>query len=290
MWLTIAIFSAIIFGLGSVIMKTATLQKCSDHYILLGLYISGTLFFLATTGGQIPTHTNYLFWVWSFLIACGSYFGNWAVIKALELGPASLTAPMLNLNLPLFIMMSIFMYGEHLDWIKALIIAAILFSLVLVKYDPNENLVIRNKKWFLFVFIGSLFLFLREGGLKITLEQGFNNKEILLVSYIICLALSVTNILPLKQKNNEQTNVIEQYKTKSLIFGLCTGMCSGLGLFLYSKALETGPASIVILIFSARIFVIIFFSYVWHKERLSLFQKFSLAAITVGISLASLIK
>ena len=35
--------------------------------------------------------------------------------------------------------------------------------LTIVKIDPNENLVIKNKKWFIWVILGSTFLFLREG-------------------------------------------------------------------------------------------------------------------------------
>ena len=185
MWITIALLSSIIFGLASVIMKSATLKQCSDHYILLGLYSAGMLFFLMVSGGQLSFDYSFKFALFTFLIACGSFFGNWAVIKALERGPASLTAPMLNLNLPLFILMSVFLYHESMDLIKMIIIVAILFSLIIVKIDPNENLVIKNKQWFFFVLLGSIFLFLREGGLKITHELGLNNKEILFFSFFI---------------------------------------------------------------------------------------------------------
>lgn len=301
MWIALAILSSIIFGIASVLMKSATIKKCPDHYILFGLYFSGSLFFLYQSFFVIEFTYSFNVYLWSILIALGSFFGNWFVIKALELGPASLTAPMLNLNLPFIILMSVFIYGEELNLIKVLIILTLLVAIIIVKIDPNENLVIKNKKWFIWVILGSTFLFLREGGLKITQELNINNTQILLNSYLLCLIFS--GVILYKKETKELKN---NYKVKTdfkefilqinqknnlngIYFGLITGICSGLGLYLYSKALLTGPTSLVALIFSARSLIIVLLSYFLHKERLSLFQKFSVFLLCLGLSLASFI-
>jgi drug/metabolite transporter (DMT)-like permease len=299
----LAVLSSIIFGLASVLMKTATLKKCPDHFILWGLYFSGSLFFLYQSyiGSEFVYNIHVL--IWSVLIAFGSFYGNWFVIKALELGPASLTAPMLNLNLPFIILMSVIFYGEELNLVKFLIIIILFVAIIMVKFDPNEKFVVKDKKWFFWVILGSFFLFLREGGLKITQELKLNNNQILLYSYIICFILSavIIYINEIKNINILQKNMGESksklilqifgnsYKKNGIYFGLITGICSGLGLYLYSKALYIGPASLVALIFSARSMVIIALSYFLHKERLSLFQKCSVLFLCLGLSLASFI-
>ncbi|WP_397599970.1 EamA family transporter [Silvanigrella sp.] len=303
MWIVLAIFSSIIFGIASVLMKSATIKKCPDQYILFGLYFSGSLFFLYQSFSVIDFIYSYHVFLWSVLIALGSFFGNWFVIKALELGPASLTAPMLNLNLPFIILMSVFIYGEELNLIKILIILTLFIAIIIVKIDPNENLVIKNKNWFICVILGSTFLFLREGGLKITQELNINNTQILLYSYFLCLIFSGVILFKKEIKNlnlkSDTSNKIEfkklllQMKKENnlngIYYGLITGICSGLGLYLYSKALLTGPTSLVALIFSARSLIIVLLSYFLHKERLSLFQKFSVFLLCLGLSLASFI-
>lgn len=289
MWVIIAILSAVIFGFGSVVMKYATTKKCLDQYILLGLYLSGSVFFLAANHWNFPKHYDFEFISFAILIACGSFFGNWAVIKALALGPASLTAPMLNLNIPLIILMSVFFYGETFHFIKALIIFFLLLGLIMVKFDPNEKLVIKNNQWFFFVLLGALFLFLREGGLKITQESGINNTEILFFAYMICLLFTFVTIYILshvKKSMRPDEFCQPQHKIKSIQFGLITGICSGLGLFLYSNALSIGPASIVATIFSARSFVILICAYILHKERLSFFQICAFISLSVGLLLS----
>ncbi|WP_286190599.1 EamA family transporter [Fluviispira vulneris] len=285
-------------------MKSASIKKCSDHYVLWGLYFTGSLVFLITSFGNLSFNFDFAVLFAALLIAIGSYFGNWLFIKALEVGPASLTASMLNINLPIIILMSVFIYGEELNNIKIAIIFLLLIAVLLVKLDPNEKMVIKDKKWFIWVVLSSGFLFLREGGLKITLELGFNNQIILFYSYIICLLLSSIAIVLkeyniLKQNNNnidamQKLKSLNSYLRKSntygLYFGLITGICSGVGLCLYSEALIIGPTSLVALIFSARSMVIVVMSYLLHKERLSMFQKCSVLFLCIGLSLASFIK
>ncbi|KAB8033553.1 DMT family transporter [Fluviispira multicolorata] len=304
MWVTIAILSSIIFGIASVIMKSASLKKCSDHYVLWGLYLTGSLVFFITSYGSLSFNINFSIILASIFIAIGSYFGNWFFIKALEVGPASLTASMLNINLPIIILMSVIIYSEELGYIKLAIIFLLFIAVLLVKLDPNEKMVIKDRKWFIWVILSSSFLFLREGGLKITLEFGFNNQIILLYSYIICLFLSTLSIINKEYKglikDNNKQEVFKKlkdakiYLTKNNIngiyFGLVTGICSGVGLFLYSEALIIGPTSLVALIFSARSMVIVVMSYLLHKERLSMFQKCSVLFLCIGLSLASFIK
>jgi drug/metabolite transporter (DMT)-like permease len=288
MWIAFAILSAIIFGTASVIMKAGTIRKYSDYYILWGLYASGSIFFFISAHGNYNFKWSITLVIASIIIAIGSFFGNYFVIKALETGPASLTAPMLNINLPLIILMSVIYYGETMTATKIIIILLLFIAVLLVKFDPHENLSIKNKKWFVWVISGAMILFLREGGLKITLELGLNNQIILLNSYIICLIFATISLFKIKVSVTEEnsTSILQQH-LNAIKFGLYAGVCSGGGLFLYSLALSTGPASLVALIFSARSIVIIFFSALLFKEKLTKFQKFSVILLCLGLALSS---
>lgn len=282
MWIIIAVFSAIIFGAASIIMKAATIKKLSDYHVLWGLYLSGSIFLFFSTPDKLDCDINLL--IAAIFIAMGSFFGNYFVIKALDAGPASLTAPMLNLNIPLIIIMSIVFYGESITLLKILIILLLIIAITLIKFDPSEKMSIKDKKWFIWVIAGSIFLFLREGGLKITLEMGLNNQLVLFYSYLLCLTLST---IMLYQKNQKLSIMNYKIHSKAVMYGLYAGICSGSGLFLYSTALSTGPASIVALIFSARSIVIILISTLLFKEQLSKFQKISVSLLCIGLSLTS---
>lgn len=304
MWITEAILSAVIFGSASVIMKASTIRKQIEQYLLWGLYLAGGLFFLSQSYNKLELSSDPLLYLWSILIGLGSFYGNWFVIKALDVGPASLTAPMLSLNIPFIILMSVFVYGEELTLIKMGIIVSLFIAIIVVKIDPNEKLVIKNNRWFFWVILGSFFLFLREGGLKITQELNLNSMVVLLYSYIFCFVISTFSIIfkeknLIKNENNSTSNLSIKYFTdilkeknrlNAIYFGLATGICSGVGLYFYARALSTGPTSLVALIFSARSLVIVVLSYFIHKERLSFFQKISVFLLCLGLSLASFIK
>lgn len=302
MWIVFAILSSLIFGTASVLMKSATLKNCPDQYILWGLYFTGSLFLGCQAFSEIELVYNFNLFLWSFLIAFGSFCGNLFVIKALEIGSASLTASMLNINLPFIILMSVFIYGEEINAIKLLIILFLFVAILLVKIDPDEKLEIKDNKWFIWIILGSTFLFLREGGLKITQELKLNNIQVLFYSYVLCFLLSSLLIykkefLFSKNKNEIENSEVkkkfdflkDKNKINGIYFGLVTGLCSGVGLYFYTKSLLIGPTSLVALIFSARSLIIVLLSYFFHKERLSLFQKISVLLLCLGLSIASFI-
>ena len=85
---------------------------------------------------------------------------------------------------------------------------------------------------------------------------------------------------------NKKINPIVWQK-KALMIGLFAGLFSFMGLHLYTFALETGPASIVVPIFSSRNVVVALLCLWYFKEALSSFQKVALGTLLSGLILVS---
>ncbi len=291
MWMTLALGSALFFGFSQFTLKAAT-QKYLDQYILLGLYLAGTLLFYMLCYNQITFIHSTQFVLASVFIALGSYLGNWAILKAVSIGPGGFTNAILKFNLVFIILMSGIFYNEHFTYFKIIVILFLFLGLLFVKFNPREKRKIKHKSWFAFVFLGIICLFLRDGGLKITQELGINNKELLFFVYLICIIFTAITMLIISKnkKINEKEFTLSKYRMKSMYFGAIAGLCSSLGLYWYSAALAVGPTSLTALIFSTRSFIVVGVSYAVLKEKLSISQRVAFILIILGICLSGFIQ
>lgn len=283
MWFILAILSALLFGGSGFYMKYGQAKKGSIAYLLLGLYLSGTLGFL------ILALVNQLFtFHWGILIAgiivgLGSTLGNVLFMKALECGPASLTSPLANSNIVLVVIMSIIFYGETLSILEIVAIILLIISVSLLPIDPQESLSITNRAWYLFVGVSVILFFFRNGGLKITEELAYNSTIVLFYAYLLGIIWSLGQVYVEKRQQNNTPD------KKAVRIGLYSGLVAGVfsfgGMQLYSYALADGPASIVSPIFSLNSLVVAILSIVIFKEKLSRFQKIALLGTFLGIVL-----
>lgn len=75
---------------------------------------------------------------------------------------------------------------------------------------------------------------------------------------------------------------IRDISAKVLIFLILSGLSTGISWLCYYRALQTGPASVVVLIDKLSILVTIAFSYIVFHEKLSLKSGTGLLLIVVG--------
>lgn len=282
MWFIWAILSALLFGLSGFYMKYGQAKKGSVAYLLLGLYLSGTLGFLllALVNKLFTFHWGIL--LAGIIVGLGSTLGNVLFMKALECGPASLTSPLANANIVLVVIMSIIVYGETLSMLEIFAIILLIVSVSLLPIDPQESLSITNRAWYLFVGVSVILFFFRNGGLKITEELAYHNTVVLFYAYLLGIFWSVGQVyVEQKQQNAPDKRAIRT----GLYSGLVAGVFSFGGMQLYSYALADGPASIVSPIFSLNSLVVAILSIVIFKERLSRFQQMALLGTFLGIVL-----
>jgi len=280
-WLIIALLSTITFGTGSFIMKVAIVKRCSHSGILLGLYLPGSLLFAIAVQLESAWAISIPIAVASFLIGLGSLAGNIVVLRALQVGPASLTVPMINLNLVLIILMSVFIFQETLTTKMLAGIALLIVATSLIAYNPKENTTIKSTSWYWFVLLAIIFIFMRNGGLKVTQEIGLNNNLVLFYGYAGSALLSFAQVFI------SRTTKSSHKFASGLSIGLIIGMFSFLGLYFYAYALSIGPASIVVPIYSTYSFVGAILAIIIYKEKLSFPQKIALACVFIGLILVT---
>ncbi|GGK19301.1 hypothetical protein GCM10010965_10500 [Caldalkalibacillus thermarum] len=281
MWFTAAVLSALIFGLAGFAMKYGSTRQGALNPLLFGLYVSGSIGFAVIIVVEGELSINSWLMLAGLVVGVGSTWGNWLFMKALEVGPASLTSPLVNLNIVWVVLMSVIVYGEVLSWMEVAAILLLVMAVSLLPLDPQESLSIKSRVWYVLVLLATVLFFLRNGGLKITEEWGLNNTLVLFFAYLFGVVWS-WGTLKYEQRGSDSENKPGRF---GFGCGLVAGIFSFAGMQLYVYALATGPASIVSPVFAANSVVVAMLSVFFLKERLSLIQVVALTGIMTGIVL-----
>ncbi len=281
MWFITSVLSAVFFALASFIITVGARHNYYISQMLLGLYISGSVMFALYLTVTSNFQFNQQLLLWGVIIGIGSSFGNALFTYALKLGPVSLTAPIVNSNVILVIVMSVLYFGEIITITQTIAIVLLLTACFILPFDPDEKKGINNKSWYLVILFTIFFMFLLNGGLKITQELKLNNSVVLFFSYIFStlVFLFSTKYLAIRDGTSLQKQAINT--------GLSAGIFSFLGLHLYALSLENGPASIVVPIFSSRNVLVAMMCLWFFKEKLSVFQKWALLSLLGGLFLVT---
>lgn len=276
MWLWTAISSAFLFGLAGWWMKVSQMKGGSTRMLLIGLYGAGAIGFGVHAGieGSLNEVLQPGVWLAGILIGAGSAWGNALFMKALQLGPASLTSPLTNLNIVFVVAMATFWYNEPLGVMQAIGIALLLLAVILVAYKRKEPLTIKEQRWFLIVGLAILMFALRNGGLKVTDELGLASAPILCVAYALSL---LWFLIPSKEQRDPASNRI------GLQLGLAAGIFSYGGLQLYAFAISTGQANLAAPIFATNSLVVAIGSIIFYKERLIMLQWAAFLFLLAGL-------
>lgn len=299
MWLSASFLSAIVFGIGGFLFKVSSHKNYPSPIMFFGLYLAGSFVFLATflfEGKEI--HFNMTTLIFSLLIGLGSYYGNSFLVRAYDTGPACLTSPLMSINILLVVLLSAFVYGESLTTKQCCGIGCMVGAVSLLGCKFDDTL-IKSKMWIVFIALAIFFIFMREGGLKISHEFGLNNQGVLLFGYLFSGVLSILSMF--KKNNNEFTvdssdesgvAVLSASNTSSVsaaafFLGTTIGVFSASGMSLLAYAIARGPASIIVPIFSMRNFVAVVLMLIFFKERLPLLQWSSVVLLITGVLLIS---
>lgn len=283
MWFPSVLASAVLFGIAGFILKFGAYRTYSVPHILLGLYLSGAagFFLFGMLSKQLDNSVTLL--VAGLVVGFGSMAGNILFMKALRVGPVSLTSPVVNLNIVLIVVMSIIVFGESPGNNEIIGIVIVIIFVSFLPVDPNEKISILDRKWYLFVLVAIVLFFFRNGGLKITEELGINNTMVLFYGYLLGILWSWVLILRSRTPASVQNEPELQHR--GLRAGLLAGLFSFGGMQLYAIALIDGPASIVSPVFASNSLITGLLAIGFLKERLSVFQIIAVIGILSGIIL-----
>lgn len=281
MWIILAFGSAVFAGLTSIlakcgIRKTDSTVATAIRTIIVLLF-SWVMVFVTGSQSQISAISGK---VWLFLILSGIATGaSWlCYFRALQLGDINKVVPIDKSSVVLTILLAFLFLHEEISlpkMIGVVLIGAGTF-LMIEKKDVSTNQHERGGQWFFYAVGSAVFASLTAilgkvgiSGVESNLGTAIRTGVVLLMAWIM---VYVTG------KQHEVKGISQ----KELGFIVMSGIATGASWLCYYRALQAGPASVVVPIDKLSILVTISFSYIVFKERLSKKSCAGLIAIVGG--------
>ena len=280
MWIAFAFGSAVFAGL------TAILAKCGIKNIdsnvatairtIVVLAFSWLMVFITgSQGGLSEVSTRTLV----FLILSGIATGaSWlCYFKALQLGDVNKVTPIDKSSTILTMILAIIFLKEGITWIKAAAIVLIAVgTFLMIEKKKTEGTGEQNGQWLIYAFGSAVFASLTSILGKVGIE-GINSNLGTAIRTIVVLIMAWIVVFVTKKQNT-----IRGIDKKSWIFLILSGFATGGSWLCYYRALQTGPASVVVPIDKLSILITIGFAYLVFHEKLNRKSASGLVLIVAG--------
>lgn len=288
MWMFFAFASALFAGLTSILAKCGI--KKTDSTVatairtVVVLAFSWLMVFVVGSAGEITSISRHTL---IFLVLSGIATGaSWlCYFKALQLGDINKVVPIDKSSTVLTILLAAFLLGEGITLFSGIGITLIAVGtfLMIEKKDVQKSDVPKNKRWIFYALGSAVFASLTAilgkigiSGVESNLGTVIRTGVVLIMSWMMVFVSG---------KGKELGGIPK----KELVFICLSGLATGGSWLCYYKALQDGPASVVVPIDKLSILVTILFSYIVFHEKLS--KKAALGLIlTVGGTLLMLAK
>lgn len=279
MWMMFAFGSALFAGL------TAILAKCgirnTDSNVATALRTIVVLAFswlmVFVTGaqsgmGSISMKTMV------FLVLSGVATGaSWlCYFKALQLGNVNKVMPIDKSSTVLTMFLASVLLGEELTWMKAVAMVCIGIGTYMMIQKKQTEEKKEDKKWLLYAIGSAVFASLTSILGKIGISDINSNLGTAIRTIVVLAMAWIVVFVTGKQ------HTIKDIDKKSWIFLVLSGVATGGSWLCYYRALQTGPASVVVPIDKLSILVTIAFSYIVFHEKLTKKAGCGLVLIVAG--------
>lgn len=279
MWIVFAFASALFAGLTAILAKCGI--KNTDSNVatalrtIIVLVFSWIMVFVA--GAQsgirdIPAK------VLIFLILSGLSTGaSWlCYFKALQLGNVNKVTPIDKSSTILTMLLAFIFLREEITWLKfaaMVLIGAGTYMMIQKKEAEDKK---EDKKWLIYALGSAVFASLTSILGKVGMQNINSNLGTAIRTVVVLIMAWIVVFVSKKQ------DTIKNIDKKSWIFLALSGFATGGSWLCYYRALQTGPASVVVPIDKLSILVTIGFSYIVFHEKLSLKSGVGLMLIVVG--------
>lgn len=280
MWILFAFGSALFAGLTSILAKCGI--KNTDSNVATALRTIVVLIFswiMVFITGSHNTLSDISSKTLIFLILSGISTGaSWlCYFRALQIGDVNKVTTIDKSSTILTMLMAFILLGEEITLIKglAMILIGVGTYLMITK---KENVVVNNKNntWLIYALGSAIFASLTSILGKIGIE-GVDSTLGTAIRTIVVLIMAWIVVFVTKKQN-----AIKDIDKNSWIFLVLSGLATGGSWLCYYKALQTGPASVVVPIDKLSILVTIAFSYIIFKEKLNKKSTLGLLLIIIG--------
>ena len=262
MWTIFAFGSAFFAGVTSILAKCGIRKTDS------------------TVATAIRTIMVLLFsWLMVFLILSGLCTGaSWlCYFKALQLGDVNKVVPIDKSSVVLTILLAFLFLGEPIGLFQgagALLIGAGTFLMIEKKAAGNTPA--QGKSWLLYALGSAIFASLTSilgkvgiAGVESNLGTAIRTAVVLVMAWGMVLVTG-------------KMGAVKEVAGKELVFICISGLATGASWLCYYRALQMGPASVVVPIDKLSILVTIAFSWLVFREKLTARSGWGLAQITAG--------
>ena len=280
MWIVFAFGAALFAGLTSILAKCGI--KNTDSNVATALRTIVVLIFswiMVFISGSQSTLTSINTKILVFLILSGIATGaSWlCYFKALQIGDVNKVTPIDKSSTILTMIMAFILLGEEITLIKA--IAMILIgtgTYLMITKKENVKVEKKNNAWLIYALGSAIFASLTSILGKIGIE-GIDSTLGTAIRTIVVLIMAWIVVFVTKKQNT-----IRNIDKSSWIFLFLSGLATGGSRLCYYRALQTGPASVVVPIDKLSILVTIAFSYIVFKEKLNKKSALGLLLIVMG--------
>ncbi|MGN0402952.1 MAG: EamA family transporter [Acetatifactor sp.] len=268
MWIAFAFASAFFAGVTSILAKCGIKKTDSNVATALRtvvvLVFSWLMVFLVGSQsgiGQVDAKT------WLFLILSGLATGaSWlCYFKALQLGDVNKVVPIDKSSIILTILLAFLFLHEKISWAKLIAVALIGLGtfLMIEKKESPGKFQKENRSWMIYALGSAVFAALTSilgkvgiQGVESNLGTAIRTGVVLVMAWIVVLVTG-------------KQHTVREVSRKELGFICLSGVATGASWLCYYKALQDGPASVVVPIDKLSILVTVAFSYVVFKEKLT---------------------
>ena len=280
MWLFFALGSAFFAGITAVLAKigiehvNSTLATALRTVVVLAF--SWLMVFVVGSQGGIAqiSGTTLLFLMLSGLSTGASWL---CYFKALQLGDVNKVAPIDKSSTVLTILLAFIFLGEPVSIPQALGVVGIgVGTLLMIAKKEVEDGKPHSKAWLVYAFLAAVFASLTSIFGKIGVENVESNLGTAIRTIVVLVMAWVMVFVTGEQKG------IRSIEKKSWVFLFLSGITTGLSWLCYYRALQDGPASVVVPIDKLSILVTIVFSWIVLKEKLTPKAAVGLVLILAG--------
>lgn len=279
MWIVFAFASALFAGLTAILAKCGI--KNTDSNVATALRTIIVLVFswiMVFVAGAQSGIRNIPAKVLIFLILSGLSTGaSWlCYFKALQLGNVNKVTPIDKSSTILTMLLAFIFLREEITWLRfaaMVLIGAGTYMMIQKKEAEDKK---EDKKWLIYALGSAVFASLTSILGKVGMQNINSNLGTAIRTVVVLIMAWIVVFVSKKQ------DTIKNIDKKSWIFLALSGFATGGSWLCYYRALQTGPASVVVPIDKLSILVTIGFSYIVFHEKLSLKSGVGLMLIVVG--------
>ena len=283
MWLVFAVGSALFAGLTAILAKCGIRNTDSNvatalRTIVVLIFSWIMVFVVGAQSGIRDISSRTLL----FLVVSGFATGaSWrCYFKALQLGDVNKVTPIDKSSTVLTMLLAVLFLHE--DFTSITVISMILIGagtyLMIQKKQTTETNTTDKKKnaWFFYAVGSAVFASLTSILGKVGIKDINSNLGTAIRTIVVLIMAWIVVFVTGKQ------HTIKDIDKKSWLFLILSGFATGASWLCYYRALQTGPASVVVPIDKLSILVTIAFSYLVLKEKLSVKAGIGLILIVAG--------